>query len=433
MAQIMNSTAESLFKLRKIAGLARAWPYFWLAILIIIVMALHFSAVFNPPEHVFDESWYVSDANLILEGKGSFIPQHPPLGRLIIAGGIAIFGDNPLGWRFFPIIFGAVGLVLFYLICRQLKMPEKPAFLATFFLSIENLSFIQSSIAMLDVLSVTFMLAGFYAFLKNRWYLSGFLVGVSALAKFTGVLAIPVIGLYWLITSRKSFVKLGLSFLTVPVTYLAGLSVLLFVIWGRFLNPITETVTMLKLNSYSTFSVISSNMLSRPWEWLFGYKIITYYQDPHYIAAISSTIWALAVPAILYMAYLAYKGNRAAAFSATWFAGCYLLWIPISLITDRTSYVFYFYPVIGALSMAIALLLTDISARSARYSSGVFKLIARGAIPLYILMHIACFVFLAPVPSSTRFIGGAALYILMRFALPTEDVVIQNEEQTAAT
>jgi predicted membrane-bound dolichyl-phosphate-mannose-protein mannosyltransferase len=428
----MNRTAESLFKMRKIAGNAREWPYFWLAVLIIIVTALHFSTVMFPAEHVFDESWYVKDANLILEGKGSFIPQHPPLGRMIIAAGMAIFGDNPLGWRFFPIIFGTVGLVLFYLICRQLKIKHQTAFLATFFLSIENLSFIQSSIAMLDVFSVTLMLAGFYAFLKNRWYLSGFLVGVSALAKFTGVLAIPVIGLYWLITTRKSVFKLGLSFLAAPITYLAGLTGLLYIIWGRLLNPITETVTMLELNSYSTFTVISSNMLSRPWEWLFGYQIITYYPEPHYIAAISSTIWALAVPAMLYMAYLAYKGNRAATFSIAWFAGCYLLWIPISLITDRTSYIFYFYPVIGAVSIAGAVLLADISARSARYSSGVFKFISRGAIPLYILMHIACFVFLAPVPPAARFIGGAALYILMRFAMSIEEAVTQNEEQMAA-
>lgn len=428
----MGSITESVFVLRRIAGLARAWPYFWLAILIIIVMVLHFSAVMNPPEYVFDESWYASDASLILEGKGSFIPQHPPLGRMIIAGGIAIFGDNPLGWRFFSILFGAVGLVLFYLVCTQLKIPEKPAFLATFFLSIENLSFIQSSIAMLDVFSVTLMLAAFYAFLKNRWYLSGFLIGVSALAKFTGIFAIAVIGLYWLVTHRKSTLRLGLSFLLTPLTYLAGLTGLLFIIWGKFLNPITETITMLQLNSYSTFAVIESSMLSRPWEWLFGYKIITYYPDPHYIAAISSTIWALAVPAMLYMAFRAYKGNHAAAFSAAWFAGCYLLWIPISLITQRTSYIFYFYPVIGAVSAAIAVLLADISTLTARYSSWVFKFLARWAIPLYILMHIACFVFLAPAPSTVKFIAGVAMYVLMRCAMSTEEVVTGNKEQMAA-
>jgi len=299
-------------------------------------------------------------------------------------------------------------------------------------LSVETLSFIQSSIAMLDVFSVTLMLAGFYAFLKNRWYLSGFLIGVSALAKFTGILALPVIGLYWLITSRKSIFRLGLSFLVTPATYLAGLTGLLFIIWGKFLNPITETVTMLQLNSYSTFSVISSEMLSRPWEWLLGYEVITYHPNPHYIAAISSTIWALAIPAMLYMAFRAYKGNSASAFSVAWFAGCFLLWIPISLITDRTSYIFYFYPVVGALSIAVAVLLADISKRAARYTSDVFNFLAQWAIPLFVLMHIAIFIFLAPAPSAVRFAVGAAMYILIRFAMSTEDVETGGEGKVVA-
>ena len=33
-----------------------------------------------------------------------------------------IFGDNPLGWRFFSVILGAISIVLFYLICRNLSM-----------------------------------------------------------------------------------------------------------------------------------------------------------------------------------------------------------------------------------------------------------------------------------------------------------------------
>ena len=417
---------------KKHCGVAAKSQYFWLVLLVGLVLITHVSIVMSPPEHVFDESWYVSDANAILEGKGSFIPQHPPLGRVIIAGGIAIFGDNPLGWRFFPVLFGGAGLVLFYLICRQLKIPQKTAFLATFLLSVENLNFIQSSVAMLDVFSVTLMLAGFYAFLKNRWYMSGIIIGFSALAKFTGVLALPVIGLYWLITNRKAPFKLGLAVLAAPATYLAVLPLLLFIIWGKLLNPITETVTMLLINSYSTFSVVEPDMLSRPWEWLFGYKIIIYHQDPHYIAAISSTLWALGIPAMLYMAFRASKRNIAASFSVAWFAGCYLLWIPISLITDRTSYVFYFYPVIGALSMAIALLLVDISTRAARHTSGVFRFLEQWAIPLFVLMHIAIFIFLAPVPSTVKFIAGAAMYILMRFAMSTEDVETSGEGKMVA-
>jgi len=422
MTHNMPLIKARFIQLKKSITRAAKWQYICLAWLVVFILALHFSVVMFPSEHVFDESWYINDAKVIMEGRGSFIPQHPPLGRLIIAGGMAIFGDNPLGWRFFPIIFGTAGLILFYLICQALNLPKPVAILATFLFSIENLSFIQSSIAMLDVFSVTLMLGGFYAFLKNRWYMAGLLIGISALAKFTGILALPVICFYWFLINRKSWIKLGLSVLVAPVTYLAILPLLLFIIWGKFLNPVAETVTMLKLNSYSTFSVISSSMLSRPWEWLLNYKIITYYPEPHYIAAISSTIWALAVPAMLYMGYRALKRNRAAAFSFSWFAGCYLLWIPISMLTDRTSYIFYFYPVIGAVSMAIAFLLGDISARFARYSSRVFNFLAQWAIPVYALMHISCFVFLAPVPALAKFVMGAGMYVLIRYTVSVKDI-----------
>ena len=42
------------------------------------------------------------------------------------------------------------------------------SFLATFLLSLENLSFVQASIAMLDVYSLAFMLLPFWLYLKGR-------------------------------------------------------------------------------------------------------------------------------------------------------------------------------------------------------------------------------------------------------------------------
>ena len=34
-------------------------------------------------------------------------PEHPPLGKEIIAAGLALFGDDPWGWRFFPVLAGS--------------------------------------------------------------------------------------------------------------------------------------------------------------------------------------------------------------------------------------------------------------------------------------------------------------------------------------
>ncbi|MBN1370201.1 MAG: glycosyltransferase family 39 protein, partial [Dehalococcoidaceae bacterium] len=305
-----------------------------------LVAFLHFSIVMTPGEYVFDEKYYVGDALNILEGSGSARPEHPPLGRLIITAGVAAFGNNPFGWRVFPVLSGIAGLVLMYLVCRELRLPEKLSLLAVFLLATENLSFIQSSIAMLDVFSLTFMLGAFLAYLKGRHAASGVLIGLSMLAKFTGIFAIAGIGLHWLITNRKRWLTFSFSMALAPVVYLCALPFLLYIIWGKLLNPVTETITMLSINISSTFSLIQQEALSRPWEWVFGYNIITYWPEPHYMAMISSSIWALILPAMGYMLYKARKGSQAAVFSLVWFGGTYLLWIPVSLLTDRTSYIF---------------------------------------------------------------------------------------------
>ena len=68
-------------------------------------------------------------------------PEHPPLGKLIIVAGIEIFGDNPWGWRFFPILFGTASIVLFYFLCRRLDMSRNASNIATFLLAFENMTF----------------------------------------------------------------------------------------------------------------------------------------------------------------------------------------------------------------------------------------------------------------------------------------------------
>ena len=116
------------------------WEYTWLCLLLLIVLALHFSTIMSPPAPVFDEQYYVPAARYILQGEGTDRIEHPPLAQLFISAGIFLFGDNPFGWRFFSVLFGLAGIVFFYLICRRLGMPGKYAFLGAFLFSFENLS-----------------------------------------------------------------------------------------------------------------------------------------------------------------------------------------------------------------------------------------------------------------------------------------------------
>jgi len=416
------------------------WQYSGLCLLLIAILLLHFTIIMQPAEPLFDEIHYIEDGRHIIEGDGTNRVEHPPLAKLILVGGMHLFGDNPLGWRFFPIIFGAAGIIFMYLICRRLNLSKKVSYLATFLMAIENLSFVQGGIAMLDVFSITLMLASFWLYLKERYVMSGVVVGLSALTKLSGALAIVVIGLHWFLTigyveignlirslyhflsrsrSRWHFLlqlfyfirntrRFALLVLAAPITFIALMPFLDYVIWGEWLNPISQIDRMLS----DTGSIIftpdypeANNIATRPWEWIlpiwygklhWAHFVLPYWYTPRFLGMISPTLMVLVIPMVIYIIYQAIRGKLDTLFPFSWFLGTYMVWIPASLITDRVSYLFYFYPTVGAICIGLAV--------------GIFKLMdaARGrhenklrwflavVIPIYLLAHVYAFINIGP-------------------------------------
>ncbi|MEM1945263.1 MAG: hypothetical protein QXX57_05955, partial [Nitrososphaerota archaeon] len=56
---------------------------------------------------IFDEYYYVPAARKLLAGV-AVNNEHPPLSKLLIALGIRLLGDNPMGWRFFPMLLSSL-------------------------------------------------------------------------------------------------------------------------------------------------------------------------------------------------------------------------------------------------------------------------------------------------------------------------------------
>jgi len=373
------------------------WEYIWLCLLVIVILALHFSTIMQPAEPVFDEEHYVTDARSILQGEGTLRLEHPPLGKLLITFGIFLFGDNPLGWRFFSILFGAVCIVFFYLVCRQLAMPKRASLLATFLLALDNLSFVQASVAMLDVYSLAFMLVSFWLYLKGRYLISGVSIGLSALAKLSGALALPAILLHWLLARRTHPWQFVISMLLAPVSFLLLMPLCDFVIFRQFVNPIARILTMQDLLGSLTFITAAHESASRPWDWILGIAIVPYWYQPDYLGAISFTIWALIIPSVLYMIFRAVRHSDAGIFGVSWFAGTYLTWIPVSIITDRISFAYYFYPTVGAICIGLGLGLSKLVGIWNEGKRGKMRWVALLAAVAYLLIHMSFFVILSPV------------------------------------
>ena len=77
------------------------WEYTVLCLLVLVNLAVHFCTINNPSELVLDEIYYVTDAQQILETDTLEHREHPPLGKLIIAANIALFGNNSVGGEAF--------------------------------------------------------------------------------------------------------------------------------------------------------------------------------------------------------------------------------------------------------------------------------------------------------------------------------------------
>ncbi|TFC80897.1 phospholipid carrier-dependent glycosyltransferase [Cryobacterium sp. TmT2-59] len=149
----------------------------------------------SPHSLVFDETFYVKDAwTLFNHGYESTWPDqadtlfaagqthifltapsfvvHPPLGKWLIALGMAAFGpDSSWGWRIMTALIGVLAVVLLMLIAKRLLGSTLLAVIAGFLFAIDGNAIVMSRVALLDNYVMFFALLGFGAVLLDRdWH-----------------------------------------------------------------------------------------------------------------------------------------------------------------------------------------------------------------------------------------------------------------------
>ncbi len=195
-----------------------------------------------PKTFNFDEVQYVPAAKGYLDYNELRNIEHPPLAKEMIAIGIAIAGDNPLGWRLSSTIFGALTLVGIFLWAFALFKNEEMALLSAGFTYFNQLLYVQARIAMLDTIMMGFLAfaLAFFTFSIDKkitrrqtlqyWLLSGLFFGLAAACKWFAIFPLAATALlifvmrfrrygYWRETKFKWFVG---SFAVAPaLTYFA--------------------------------------------------------------------------------------------------------------------------------------------------------------------------------------------------------------------
>lgn len=109
----------------------------------------------------FDEIYFARTAYEYLNNYPVYENTHPPLGKILIALGIAIFGVNPFGWRFMGALVGVLLIPLIYLVGKKLFHSRRRGFFCALLLSLDFMRYAQSRIATVDIFTVFFLLLSF--------------------------------------------------------------------------------------------------------------------------------------------------------------------------------------------------------------------------------------------------------------------------------
>ncbi|MFC7748857.1 phospholipid carrier-dependent glycosyltransferase [Paenibacillus thermoaerophilus] len=114
----------------------------------------------------FDEIYHARTAYEHLHKIEPYENTHPPLGKVFISAGIAVFGMNPFGWRIVGTLFGIAMVPLMYLFGKALFRKTEYAFIAAFLFTFDFMHFAQTRIATIDVYGVFFIILMFYFMLR---------------------------------------------------------------------------------------------------------------------------------------------------------------------------------------------------------------------------------------------------------------------------
>jgi predicted membrane-bound dolichyl-phosphate-mannose-protein mannosyltransferase len=329
--------------------------------------------------------------------------EHPPLGKLLIAAGMKLYGDNPFGWRFFPIVFGSLAILAIYWLVRAAGGGSWLAVGAASLMAVDNLSLVHGRIATLDVFVVTFMLAGVALYLRGRPILAGVTLGLGACVKLVAPQALIILLLLELgrfavrrswrgHTGWRALPRRMLPFLlclAVAAGVFAASLTVLDVAFKPFHNP-TDSCTG-SGSSFSNFFVHTRFMLcyagkltspqgpvgiaSYPWQWLINQAPINYYTTSitvssggkvtathaliAFMGEMNPAIILLALPALALAVDTAIRDrDDLSILVVAWFAGTYVPFVIASLLQHRTSYLYYMVVVLPAVYIAVAGLLS---------------------------------------------------------------------------
>jgi dolichyl-phosphate-mannose--protein O-mannosyl transferase len=326
-----------------------------------------------PSAPFFDEIHYLPAARNLLELSQPLNREHPPLGKELLAAGIALFGDRAFGWRIMPALFGALTL---FAAMRALWFAALSRFATIAFgvLLVTGFGlYVQSRIAMLDVFMLAFAMTGVWMCAgavrepgSARWRLplAGVSLGLAVASKWNAApiamlpglafLALRARAAGWrLLTSRDGAPVPGMSLIEAGV-WLGLLPVIAycaaywpFPLYETRSTPWPELLQLhVKMLELQEQVVRPHTYMSKWWQWVLNWRPIWYYYEvgdgaQRGVLMIGNPLTMLAgLPAVLWCLWAGMRQGRSDALAV---AVLYLATLGMWIVAPKPIQFYYHY------------------------------------------------------------------------------------------
>lgn len=357
----------------------------------------------------FDEIYHGRTAYEFLNGLTSYENTHPPMGKILIALGVSLFGMNPFGWRIAGTLFGILMVPVLYLFARRISGSTLLSALACVLYAFDFMHFTQTRIATIDVF-ITFFVIFMYYFMYQYSCLSfydtplaktwlplgacGICMGLGVASKWTGVYAGVGLALIFFGTLIRRYreylfaketpdgMSNGISHAHILHRFrpCARKTILFCMVFFVVLPALIYLLSYLPFRDYADRGLIarmvhnqqtmfdyhsnleSTHPYSSLWYdwpvikrpiWYYS-RVITLTADGGLREGISAfgnpAVWWPGIVASLYMIYLwAVKKDRTAAFLTIGYLAQYLPW---SFVT-RSTFIYHYFPSVAFVVLMI--------------------------------------------------------------------------------
>ncbi len=341
----------------------------------------------------FDEIYHPRTAYENLRGIYPYEVSHPPLGKLILSIGIALFGMNPFGWRFMGTLFGVLMLPILYVFLKNLFGKTTVAACGTLLFAFDFMHFVQTRIATIDTYGVFFILLSFFFLYRYFtvpedapfWkeilplFLCGLFWGVGCASKWTVIYAGVGLAIlyFWnfILRLRRRERNAGWAVKTVAVSVVFFVIVPVLIYYfsylpygveGHTFGPELVWDNQVFMLTYHNGVHDEHPYSSRWWQWVLNIRPILYYLDATNVGTgMKSAFGAFGNPAVIWggllsLFALVWAAIRRKSGRAAFLLVGYLAQLVPWMFIGRTTFEYHYFPSILFLVLAISFVLDEL-------------------------------------------------------------------------